>query len=622
MPPYSRPPNKSGVTGTPLGDWKPRFGLALSGGGFRASFFHIGVLARLAELDLLRPVEVISTISGGSIIGALYYLHLKNLLETQEDSQITREDYIRIIERIEREFLAGVQHNIRVRIFTHPWANAKMAVLLRYSRSDRLGFLFDKYFYAPVFRENPFVAKAHRTGMVRMTDLHIRPSKREGRDEPFHFAQNVDRRAKVPQILINATTLNTGRQWIFSPTEMGEHLEYTGPAAHADPNALLENLRYEDAPEVRHQHFPLGIAVAASACVPGLFHPQPILGLYPGWDVQLVDGGVHDNQGLTGLAHYRCQSVLVSDGSGLMPDESEPLPFVPDVLARSSAIMMDRNRDHTVETVLSRAPHQPGCVLHIRDGVSRQEVSTQRVKERFLSRVPGVCPEAQKLISRIRTDLDAFNDHEADAIMASGYRIANARLRRANALVRFLRPEGTQPLPQSSPGNYRFQWISKSLARADPSLKIILRAANSRVLKLPSVLAWRVVPLLQWFNHPLEVLARLLGQRWYWLRWGLPSLLLVSGLSVAYASPLSGQLLHVMDEPIPLILNRQLRMGHLLLTLGLLAFVVRFRRLRLLGTKLMFGSCMVSVGWIIAYLYMYICTPLYLWLGKRPSVGK
>ncbi len=31
-----------------------KFGLGLSGGGFRASFFHIGVLAKLAELDLLR----------------------------------------------------------------------------------------------------------------------------------------------------------------------------------------------------------------------------------------------------------------------------------------------------------------------------------------------------------------------------------------------------------------------------------------------------------------------------------------------------------------------------------------------------------------------------------------
>src|SRR5215472_14107545 len=37
-----------------------KLGLALSGGGFRASLFHVGVLARLAELDLLRHVEVLS----------------------------------------------------------------------------------------------------------------------------------------------------------------------------------------------------------------------------------------------------------------------------------------------------------------------------------------------------------------------------------------------------------------------------------------------------------------------------------------------------------------------------------------------------------------------------------
>ena len=34
-----------------------KVGLGLSGGGFRASLFHIGVLARLAELDILRHVE-------------------------------------------------------------------------------------------------------------------------------------------------------------------------------------------------------------------------------------------------------------------------------------------------------------------------------------------------------------------------------------------------------------------------------------------------------------------------------------------------------------------------------------------------------------------------------------
>ena len=51
-----------------------KVGLALSGGGFRASLFHIGVLARLAEQDILRRVEALSCVSGGSIIGAHYHL--------------------------------------------------------------------------------------------------------------------------------------------------------------------------------------------------------------------------------------------------------------------------------------------------------------------------------------------------------------------------------------------------------------------------------------------------------------------------------------------------------------------------------------------------------------------
>jgi predicted patatin/cPLA2 family phospholipase len=51
-----------------------RVGLALSGGGFRASFYHLGVLARLAELDTLRHIEVLSCVSGGSIVGACYWL--------------------------------------------------------------------------------------------------------------------------------------------------------------------------------------------------------------------------------------------------------------------------------------------------------------------------------------------------------------------------------------------------------------------------------------------------------------------------------------------------------------------------------------------------------------------
>ena len=40
-----------------------KVGLALSGGGFRAFLYHLGVLACLAERDVLRDVEVLSCVS-------------------------------------------------------------------------------------------------------------------------------------------------------------------------------------------------------------------------------------------------------------------------------------------------------------------------------------------------------------------------------------------------------------------------------------------------------------------------------------------------------------------------------------------------------------------------------
>lgn len=51
---------------------EPGIGLALSGGGFRATLFHTGMLWRLVELGALQGIVRISSVSGGSILlGAL-----------------------------------------------------------------------------------------------------------------------------------------------------------------------------------------------------------------------------------------------------------------------------------------------------------------------------------------------------------------------------------------------------------------------------------------------------------------------------------------------------------------------------------------------------------------------
>lgn len=55
----------------------PRLGLALSGGGFRAALYHVGVVAALAEAGLLGRVEALSAVSGGSVVGYHLFLLLK-----------------------------------------------------------------------------------------------------------------------------------------------------------------------------------------------------------------------------------------------------------------------------------------------------------------------------------------------------------------------------------------------------------------------------------------------------------------------------------------------------------------------------------------------------------------
>ena len=44
--------------------------LCLSGGGFRATLFHLGALRRLNETGVLAKVDTISSVSGGSIMAA------------------------------------------------------------------------------------------------------------------------------------------------------------------------------------------------------------------------------------------------------------------------------------------------------------------------------------------------------------------------------------------------------------------------------------------------------------------------------------------------------------------------------------------------------------------------
>src|SRR4051794_41894807 len=55
--------------------WQPkaimnRIGLALSGGGFRATLYHLGLVRFLRDAGLLSQVTHITSVSGGSVFAA------------------------------------------------------------------------------------------------------------------------------------------------------------------------------------------------------------------------------------------------------------------------------------------------------------------------------------------------------------------------------------------------------------------------------------------------------------------------------------------------------------------------------------------------------------------------
>lgn len=53
------------------GPERPRVGLCLSGGGFRASAFGLGVVRYLVEAGLAADIRAVSAVSGGSVTAAM-----------------------------------------------------------------------------------------------------------------------------------------------------------------------------------------------------------------------------------------------------------------------------------------------------------------------------------------------------------------------------------------------------------------------------------------------------------------------------------------------------------------------------------------------------------------------
>jgi len=413
-----------------------KVGLALSGGGLRASFYHLGVLARLAELDVLRHVEVLSCVSGGSIVGACYWLALRRRLI--EPRPIGREDYVSLVRDLIARFQDAVAGNLRGKV-----QPSFLQMVWRFARGEKGAMdpeptarALEELFYLPLWRG---------TGPIYMHQLRFDPADHDPAltGSPVFDAgkHNWLRAHKVPALVLNATTVNTGHAWQFTPTWMGESPWAVHEAADSIPR--LQWSWYK--PDAGWQ-IELGRAVAASACVPGVFAPlrmdcQYVDDKCPAIEVSLVDGGVHDNQGTVSLIASDCNVLLVSDACGQLMLEPKPgrgLKGLAGHASRSMDTLMERVR--LANFVDLSARRRSGLLrglmfLHMKVGLDADMIRLKFSQEAYeLRRAPlspsGVRKDFQQALAELRTDLDDFTPDESRALMACGYQMASKAFQR------------------------------------------------------------------------------------------------------------------------------------------------------------------------------------------------
>lgn len=204
-----------------------RLGLALSGGGFRATLFHLGVLTRLAEMDLLRHLHVISAVSGGSVIAAHYMLLLKRALESSGSGSLTRDAYIELVKRLRKELAGALRHQPRNQLLSNPGFNLRMLApgwtSDRTNMSQRMADLYQRLLFREGTRQLGNQDPEALDQGVRLSDMLVKLPGLEAAGGALNFNERNPTDC-VPQLVLNAATLNTASRFTFTFKEVGDEL--------------------------------------------------------------------------------------------------------------------------------------------------------------------------------------------------------------------------------------------------------------------------------------------------------------------------------------------------------------------------------------------------------------
>ena len=367
-----------------------KIGLALSGGGFRATVFHLGVLARLAEENCLEDVTYISTVSGGSLCAGFVFAH--SGFGWPSSSHYIDEVIPEAHKLLTTEDL---QHGLI-------WRALRSPLSILETRADDLSSLLQE-----------------RWGITaHLCDL-----------------------AQQPRWLINATCYETGRNWRFERFRMGDYqFGYSHDtnipladalAASAGFPGLVGALALDTRPyswfEYTDKSRELNEPTDPDSDVKRTTEPIPP----PHPTVHLWDGGVYDNLGLESLHNFiegwreGVDFLIVSDASG----RAQPETYRPGVKAlhRIITIAMDQVRSLRSRAVWERFINHKDAGVFLQVGNTCQSVLENAGRQAEIARLSPQCLDAQEArrAADMETVIRRLTEEEFERLFRHGFEVAD-----------------------------------------------------------------------------------------------------------------------------------------------------------------------------------------------------
>jgi NTE family protein len=363
--------------------------LCLSGGGFRATLFHLGVILRLNELGVLARLSTVTSVSGGSILNGVLAARWSRLRLGPDGT------YTNLVEEVARPVREFCSKDLRTPMLLGTRLNpANWGVLVRDWFSVSANFLAEGY--EPLYRS-------------RLGDLPA-PG------------------PNVPRFVFCATNVRTGACWHF----------------HGGPQARMGDfyVGYCDAGCVRvsdavasSSAFPLGFSAyrlrLPQGCTFSRGDPwgeERVVSAKRGdqqhgaveQPVLLTDGGVYDNLAVEPV-WKKYMTLLVSDAG-------QPLESVP---RSGQAIITRLDRVAAISMAQVAAVRKRWLVADFLEKKRNGAIWTLNtlLEDFTLKDSCGYGADARKLLHRVRTDLDAFTEGEIACLENHGYSLADAALR-------------------------------------------------------------------------------------------------------------------------------------------------------------------------------------------------